>query len=351
MVVASDIYSSNDQLIIPKNSTLTDRAITRLKFYSIQEISILLKDKKSEEPEPEFIPSMDQSYSQYIKASVEYKKFNESFLSSLDLFKTVIANFLTGGLKDLNLKSLLSLTNNVLMEGRNGVHVFHMLHCMRDFDDLTFAHSLNVALICNIYGKWMNLTDKDLDILVLSGLLHDIGKLLIPKSIISKPTTLDNDETAVMQTHPMRGYNLIKDLLIDDRIKNSTLMHHEKCDGSGYPSGLTSDKIDTFAKIITIIDVYDAMTCARVYREALCPFEVISIFEAEGLQKYDPVYLLPFLQGIVETYLHNSVTLNDGRVGEIVMINPRALSRPMIHSGNDFIDLTKEPELFINTII
>jgi HD-GYP domain-containing protein (c-di-GMP phosphodiesterase class II) len=351
MVVASDIFSSSNQLIIPKNSVLTDRAITRLQFYSIREISVVINESKSNEKEVSPIPSMDKSYSEIIKGSVEYKRFNNAFLESVTSFKSVLSEFVESGVNHLNLDSLLELTNNVLSESRNGVHVFHMLHCMRDYDDLTFAHSLNVSLICNIYGKWLNLPEKEIDILTLSGLLHDIGKLLIPKSIISKPSPLNDEETAVIQTHPMRGYNLLKDLKIDPRIKYSALMHHEKCDGSGYPNGFSSDHIDAFAKIITVIDVYDAMTSARVYRDALCPFEVINIFESEGLQKYDPTYLLPFLKGIVETYLHNQVTLNDGRIGEIVMINPLVLSKPMVHVGDEFIDLSKEIDLYIQTIV
>jgi HD-GYP domain-containing protein (c-di-GMP phosphodiesterase class II) len=214
MVVASDVFSSNDQLIIPKNSILTDRAITRLQFYSIKEISIVMNERTSNEPEPKPIPSMDESYSEIIKNSVEYKRFNHAFLESVSTFKSVLSEFVTNGVKEPNLNSLLELSNNVLSESRNGVHVFHMLHCMRDYDDLTFAHSLNVSLICNIYGKWLNLSDKDIDTLTLSGLLHDIGKLLIPKSIITKPSPLNAEETAVIQTHPMRGYNLLKELPI-----------------------------------------------------------------------------------------------------------------------------------------
>lgn len=71
-------------------------------------------------------------------------------------------------------------------------------------------------------------------------------------------------------------------------------MHHERCDGSGYPRGLKANEIDPFAKLVSIADVYDAMTCARVYRGPLCPFEVISLFETEGYIKYDTKYILTF---------------------------------------------------------
>ena len=98
-------------------------------------------------------------------------------------------------------------------------------------------------------------------------------------------------------------------------------MHHERCDGSGYPLGLDSNKTEPFAKIIAICDCYDAMTSPRPYRDSLCPFEVIEFFEYDGLQKFDPQYLIPFLHGIVDNYINTKVLLSNGKEGNIIMIN------------------------------
>lgn len=92
---------------------------------------------------------------------------------------------------------------------------------------------------------------------------------------------------------------MIKDLQIDSRIKRTALMHHERCDGSGYPSQLDSSLIDDFAMITAIADVYDAMTAARRYRAPLCPFAVISSFESEGFTKYNTKFLLLFLKSLL----------------------------------------------------
>ena len=129
------------------------------------------------------------------------------------------------------------------------------------------------------------------------------------------------------------------------------LLHHEKCDGSGYPLGLKGNKINDLAKMITIVDIYEAMTANRCYREGICPFEVIKMYEDEGYQKYDPKYLIPFLQGISDTYLHDTVLLNDGRQGEIIMTNKTALSRPFIMIGDEFVDLSRRPDLNIVSIL
>ena len=128
-------------------------------------------------------------------------------------------------------------------------------------------------------------------------------------------------------------------------------MHHERCDGSGYPFGLYASDIDDYASIIAVADVYDAMTADRCYRLGLCPFEVIAQFEQEGLQRYKPRYILTFLEHIAHTYLHNRVLLNNGQTGEIIFINKR-LTRPTIQiAPARFINLEEHPELYIQAII
>ena len=128
-------------------------------------------------------------------------------------------------------------------------------------------------------------------------------------------------------------------------------MHHERCDGSGYPMGLTMEEIDDYALIIAIADVYDAMTAARSYRAPLCPFEVIAEFEKDGLQKYKPKYILTFLENIANAYQNNRVMLSDGTSAHIVLLNHRRLSKPLVQLDDGAcIDLEKSP-LYIKAII
>ena len=129
-------------------------------------------------------------------------------------------------------------------------------------------------------------------------------------------------------------------------------MHHERCDGSGYPSGLDEDLIDEYAMIVGIADVYDAMTAARSYRAPLCAFQVISNFEKDGYQKYPAKYITTFLKQIAATYQSNRVVLSDGRGGKIVMINPNDLSRPVIQfDDNECLDLSTHRDLYITAVI
>ena len=115
---------------------------------------------------------------------------------------------------------------------------------------------------------------------------------------------------------------------------------------------LTADKIDRYAKLVAIADVYDAMTANRVYRNGMCPFKVVEIFEQEGLQKYDVIFIMTFLESVVNTYIDNRVRLNDGRIGTVKWINRQRLSKPMLQmEDGSFLELAKNRELSIVQIL
>lgn len=346
MVVAEDVYTKDDHLVIAKETTLTDKIITRLEFYSIIDISVHSMPNKLED---EFILEKS-SYFEMIKKSEAFQRFHMAYRNTVNDLKKSLDSIVTDQ-KDIDTDQLLAEASRILYQCNSYIELFNMLHCMRNYDDTTYVHSLNVALICNIIGKWLHFSPEDLEVITLCGLLHDLGKLMIPSQIITKPSKLTAEEFSTIKTHTIRGYNLLKSKNIDPRIKHAALMHHERCDGSGYPYGFYSEQIDSYAKLVAIADVYDAMTCARVYRGPLCPFDVVTIFETEGYSKYDPRYIMTFLEGIVQTYIHNSVKLNNGKVGEIIMINKLELSRPVIKAEDEYIDLSRQRDLQIVSIV
>lgn len=339
MVTANDIYTRQNQLIITEGTVLNDSVIDKLRFYKIFGLNVYPEIKKEEE-----------SYIEELRKTPEFKKFNRTYVETVT---KVVGNFnrIINGDQEIDVDQLLEETDRILREGRNGAHIMEMLHGIRDYDDLTYVHSMNVSLICNIFGGWLKLSKREIKNLTLAGLLHDIGKLLIPKEILAKPGKLSNKEYEVMKAHTIKGYEVLKDLPFDIDIKYAALMHHERQDGSGYPNRFAKDQISKFAKIVSIADVYDAMTSIRSYRKAYCPFTVVEDFEREGFIQFDSQYLVIFLERIVESYLHNIVRLSDGREGEVVLINKFALSKPMVRVGNDFIDLSKEHNLRIETIL
>lgn len=346
MITAEDIYNYHYQLILPRGIVLNDKTITKLAFYSI--ISVRVEDQPIQTELDS--DSYCLSYAERIRKSSEFIKFKKEFEDDVDAFRSTINDVVEKG-SPLNVDKLMNHTVNVMHLASTTPNLFDMLHSMRIYDDATYVHSMNVALICNVFARWLRMSEEEIKKATVSGLLHDIGKLKMPEEILKKPDKLTNQEYSVIKRHPQEGYRILQNSTLDEEIRNAVLMHHERCDGTGYPLSLSSNQIGVYAKMVSIADVYDAMTSARVYRDALCPFKAISIFEQEGLQKYDPHYIITFLENVVNTYLLNDVRLNNGLRGTIVYINKDKLSSPTIKTEHGFIDLKLHPDIQIEALI
>lgn len=345
MVAANDVVSDSGQLLVPKDAEFTDEILEGLSAYPIPFVSIYEKEIMQDKPVPN-----DASYRERIQNSKEFQIFQEEFSHSLESVNQNLQHVVTNS-EDINTDALLEQTTQLLTHNATTIGVLDLVNNLRIYDDSTYAHSLNVSIICRIFGQWLNWSQEDIDTLTIAGTLHDLGKLLLPPEIIKKPDRLTDEEFRIIRTHPYRGYKHVEHTDLDPRIKDAILMHHEKNDGSGYPARLKGDAIAPFAKIVAIADVYDAMTADRVYRQGICPFHVIRMFENEGYQKYDARYLLPLLESIVHTYINNRARLTDGSVGEIVFINKHALSRPIVRIKSSFVDLSVERNLCIEEIL
>lgn len=350
MVTAMPVFSKSGQMILPAHTLLTTQQISRLEFYGIEWVNVEKDPPETDQgdsgAQEEFV-----TYSQKLRKSREFHVFKVDYKKKTQVLETSINDVITQN-ANVDSKTLIQQVSSLYSNHLTSLSVFDMLHNMRQIDDSTFAHSVNVALIARMLGGWLHLSDEDLDVLTLAGLLHDIGKCVINTRVLLKPGPLTPLEYAEVKRHPVAGAKLLESQPLDSRIREAALMHHERCDGSGYPSKLHRTEISEFAKIIAIADVYDAMTSNRCYRKGICPFEVIATFEREGLEKYESEYILTFLSRIIDSYMGNSVLLNDGTVGNVLLINNRKLSRPLLRlTNNEYVDLAKHPELHIQSII
>lgn len=144
------------------------------------------------------------------------------------------------------------------------------------------SHSLNVGVLSGILGRVVHLSRRQLEDIVLAGLLHDIGKIRIPREILFKDAGLEPDEFETMEKHPLFSVEILrKNRLGSAQILAGVRYHHEKRDGSGYPEGLTGNKIPLFAQIIGICDVFDALTTDRTYRAAYSSYEALKLMKQE----------------------------------------------------------------------
>ena len=349
MVTALPVVTKQGQLIADEGVTLTDALIARIHFYGID--SIQIQDYAKPEGNPEG-HSCEPTYFERIKDYAEFQNFQHDYAKATAALRQALSAVIAdNGVIDTD--QIYQTAEPLLTKVATSFEMFNMLHNMRTIADSIYAHSLNVALISNILGKWLKLSERDLQTLTVAALLHDIGKTKIPADILDKPDKYTKEELVLVKKSPAYGYLLLLPYpQLNPHIKNAALMHQERCDGSGYPQKLKGDEIDRFAQIIAIADVYDAMTAARSYRAPICPFQVIADFENDGLQKYNPKYILTFLEGIAYTYQSSRVLLSNGRDASIIMLNKQFLSKPIVQvSDGTCIDLSRTPSLSIQSLL
>ncbi len=364
MIVADDVYTSDDKLVIPEGTVLTEDIIDSLKEYGVFAIRIKVDDDGNNaaaenekvtpagdealnEQRQEIKNSAEQEHESFlkqVKESKEFEVFHSAFVDSVDNLKNVFSKVVMHN-EQIDGESILSDVENVVSKGRNSIHILDMLQCMRGYDDVTYVHSVNVALLSNMIGRivYPDISDEELKVLTLAGLLHDIGKMMVPDNIIQKKGRLTLPEYNLVKTHVLFGNNILKGIdNLDPRIAEVAMRHHERCDGTGYPGGYKREQIEPFARIVAIADTYDAMTSDRAYRAAICPFDVIEMFECEGIVKYDVAFLLPFLEKAVQAYMNTDVRLSTNQIGKVIMINKNEFSKPVVQVGDEFYDLSKE---------
>lgn len=369
MIVAQPIITPSGQVLAEIGSEVNRQLINRMKLYRV-ELAVVEGEspapvvtkpepvvEQAPAPEPAPLPTPKtyiqetKTVKQKVASSDEFQEFQLQYFRCMETMKQVFTDTVERKLP-LEPDKLLEEVSVLFRSRHTIIELFDMLNNTRSLDDSVYAHSLNVALISRMLGRWLKFDRQNLDVLTMAGLFHDIGKILIPEEILNKSGSLTDEEFAIIKSHPKLGYDILKKQNIDPRIKKVALMHHERCDGSGYPSHLEEDLIDEFAMIVGIADVYDAMTAARAYRAPLCAFQVISNFEKDGFQKYHTKYLLTFLKQIAATYQSNRVILSDGRGCKIVMLNPNDLSRPVVQfDDSSCLDLAHHRELYIKAIV
>ncbi len=347
---ATPVYTKTGQMILSANTLLTSQQISRLEFYGIEWVNIQepsdTADDAGSAPQQE-----PPSYSQKVRKSKEFHAFKIDYDKKSRYLESSFDDLLNENIP-MESRALIDQVSTLYADRLTSLSVFDMLHNMRQIDDTTFAHSINVALIVRMMGEWLEFSEEDLDVLTLAGLLHDIGKCTINPNILLKPSSLTPKEYEEVKKHDANGAEALSTQDLDRGSMEAALNHHERCDGSGYPSGLKGDEIPDFAKIIAIADVYDAMTSNRPYRKGYCPYEVIAAFEREGLEKYDAEYIITFMTRILDTYMGNNVLLSDGSTGTVIMNNKVHHSRPLLRlATGECIDLVKHPELYIEAII
>ena len=221
--------------------------------------------------------------------------------------------------------------------------VLKLLNTLCKSDDRTMRHSLNVAIVSGGLAQWLGLSKQETTEAIIAGMLHDVGKVLIPDRIINKPSKLLPYEMSVMRCHPYYSFQLVESSdYISDNIKNAILQHHERLDGSGYPNRLEGKDITPLAQLIAVADIYEAMTSHLVYRRALSPLDAIQEFLQEMFGKLNPDVCLTLAIRLKSLMIGNGVLLDNGQWAKIIHFEQDFSFRPLVRmSDGEYIDLER----------
>ena len=319
MVTGEDAVDYNGYVVVHADKTLTSIDIKRLNRHQI--MAVVIKER------------VDFATTHYerVRVSDEFQRFEEQYDKYFAVYKTLLMNYVLYQ-KPFRMEDLMKVYENIVPYAATPELLLDYLYNMTPSeDDMTHRHCLNSALIAGVFGKWLELSDTDLDILIQTGFVYDIGKLRIPDKILWKTGKLDDHERNLLRKHPKMGYDMVSRLAVNVHIPLATLQHHERNDGSGYPDNLKADAIDPFAKYIAIVDTYEAMSSPRVYRESMHPFQIIANYEQNrGYERYDAQALRTILTNLANTQMGLKVRLSGERIGEIVYINEQDLTHPTV---------------------
>ncbi len=337
MILARPVVSDDMSILLNENTVLTDSMLALLNSWGIQ--SLYVKEIIREGGE--------NVYSFVSEREVFASKYG-------DIIKTIKEVFdKTRYFKEVPLGKMEELTDRTLDSLVDATGVISQLAAVKATDDYTFRHSLNVGIIAGLLGKWLKVKRKVMREIVLAGLLHDIGKTQIPLDILNKPGALTEREMAVMQEHPAHGYKLIEESeRLPQSVKFGVLQHHERLDGSGYPSALKGDEITDYARIIAVADIYDAMTSLSMFRNPVTPFEVVAEVCGEMFARLDPSVALPFVNNVRDSLIGYMVRLSDGSEARVVYLDKERFAQPVVKlAGGGYVDLEKRRDLKIVEVI
>jgi putative nucleotidyltransferase with HDIG domain len=254
----------------------------------------------------------------------------------------------------IEINALVPLVDEILNSlARNPVALISLAR-LKTADDYTFMHSISVCGLMIALAGQLGLDERQVREAGMGGLLHDLGKTMSPKHMLNKPGALTDDEYAQIKHHPLEGHKLLLDGSgFTEIITDICLHHHEKLDGSGYPEGLSGDRISLFAKMSAVCDVYDAVTSNRPYKTAWDPAEAIRSM-AEWKGHFDPIIFQAFVKRIGIYPIGALIRLASGKLGVVIEQNEQTLLKPKVkiffstksqtYIEPEIFDLARSPE-------
>jgi len=340
MIIAESVSSLNGrQVLVPKGGVLTTKTISNIKKWDIPYVMIAGEVTSSLEVtsaglDKKGLSAGLQLPKMLIEKSIDFSNTLDSSIAQVsELFENIRTN------KSIDIKHFHKLSLRIFE---------HLIHPSEAVNRLLFTlpknnslayHSVMIASLSGMLADWMELGSKDIKEIILSGLLHDVGKTQLPLQLFAdKESILMNDE--IIQTHVLLAFKLLKDTkVVSAEVLSAIAQHHEFMDGSGYPQQLSGEKIHIFARIIGVVNYISSIIedC-----DSINPFMLLQSLKLEMFTKLDPGVCDVFTRRISDYLTNSSVILEDGRKAKIAFLPSINPIFPILKIDDEFIDMQKD---------
>lgn len=330
--LAKDVYSEYGNVLINQGTVVTQSIIKKLETWNIQNVSIWSEVTEQVIDDPAL------------------QKFLNSYNHSLDVVEQAFDTIRQTRMLPFATfqKTADDLAQNLTTAG----NVIDQLYNLPPCDDYTFRHSVNVSVIAGLIALWLNYPSESIHAISLAGLLHDVGKSLLPSKLVNRPYKLSSDHYEAYKQHVTLGYELLSKIPgIAESVRLGVIDHHEREDGSGYPKGLTGADIHPYAKIIAIADIYDEALTINRDPGMLSPYCSIEKLQHE-VYRLEPKTCLTFTSHMTNFLTGDPVMLTDGRRGRVVCTNAYRPSRSIVQLEDGIVlDLDDGGNIHIGYVI
>lgn len=258
------------------------------------------------------------------------RKAKALFSEAKNIQKKILDDVVKG--QQISLQEVKSITEQSTLEIFENPDALACIINIREKDDYLLEHSTSVSILISIFARYLGIDIEITKELSVGAFLHDIGKIMIPSHILDKPGKLTDDEFVIMKTHIDHSIKLISAMpAISELSLSVAALHHEKIDGSGYPSGLLEKDISKYGKMITICDIYDALTAHRVYKEGMAQVKAFSILLNMAKRNLLDIHLVNSFIKCMGVYPVGSlVQLNSKQLAVVEESNPNDPTRPRV---------------------
>lgn len=345
MQLADNVYSTSAteyKLLYKKATFLSFDMIETLRKCGIKTVNVVGWGIESDSPAQEEEPVPE-------KPKRPERVINQNITHALTDLNGIFDGG-TEGIKELSVASVKrvdDIADNIIADiTGNSDFLANQMIALQNFDDYTYKHCLRVAMLSAGVCAEIGLSADEKKEIVLAGLLHDIGKSNIDHEIIIKPGKLTDKEFEEIKRHPLIGYNILKKGgHFSPNVLSGVLFHQEKYDGTGYPTGISGKKIPLVARILSVCDVFDALTSNRPYRKPWSVAETEEYILGAGGTHFDLDVATAFLHAFNPYPIGTIVTLSDGRHGSVVKHTGNVL-RPVVRimggTGGEIVDLMND---------